>query len=146
MCIDEAATVSAISDLAAAGIDVYVVGIPGSDVYGDVLNAMAVAGGTAQAGASQYYKVDDLTQLGGVLGAIASVVISCDIDLTVPPPDKDLTNVYLDQQVLPLNPVNGWWWASETVVELRGDACDRLKSGKVKQVQVVSGCPTEAAK
>ena len=26
------------------------------------------------------------------------------------------------------------------------EACDRLKTGKVKQVQIVSGCPTEATK
>lgn len=146
MCIDEPATLSAISDLAAAGIDVYVIGVPGSDVYGDVLDAMAVAGGTAQAGSPQYYKVSDLDELGGVLGGIASVVISCEIDLMAPPPDKDLTNVYLDQQLLPYDVVDGWRWASETAVELRGEACDRLKTGKVKQVQVVSGCPTEAAK
>lgn len=145
-CIDHKAVTTAIAELAAAGIPVYVVGIPGSDVYGDVLDAMAEAGGTAQAGSPKYYRVSDLANLSDVLGSIASVVISCEISLGATPPDKGLTNVYLDSQVLPLDPVNGWFWVSDTLVELRGEACDRLKSGKVKQVQVVSGCPTETAK
>jgi len=34
-------------------------------------------------------------------------------------------------------------WSSPTEIELVGAACAELRSGKVKQVQIVSGCPTQ---
>jgi hypothetical protein len=146
MCIDRPATVSAISAFASAGIQVYVVGIPGSETYSDVLGAMALAGGAPGFAPPYYFKVDDAATLSATLGSIASLVVSCDFDVKDPPKTPDMTNVYLDNTVLPADPVNGWAWKTPTVVELRGDACQRLKSGKVRRVQIVSGCPTEMPK
>jgi hypothetical protein len=145
-CVDRAATVAAITALAAAGIQVYVVGIPGSELYGDVLDDMAIAGGAPQFVSPFYYKVDTLDTLGGVLASIASVVVSCEFDLSTPPPEEGKTNVYLDNDLILYSDADGWRWKSETVVELVGDPCQRVKSGKVKQVQIVSGCPTEVAR
>jgi hypothetical protein len=50
--------------------------------------------------------------------------------------------------VLPADLGDGWRFMDPelTRIELIGDACDKLKSGKVKAVQIVSGCPTEPAK
>jgi hypothetical protein len=146
MCIDEEPTLAAIGALKAKGIKVYIIGIPGSEAYAGVLDAMAFAGGTAQLGATKYYSVTDLKDLGDVLGDIASVVVSCDFEVADPPPEPDLTNVYLDQELLSYGPPNGWTWASASVVRLLGGACDRVKHAEVKQVQIVSGCPTEVAK
>lgn len=147
MCIDRQPTLDAIAALKAEGVKVYVIGIPGSEAYADVLDAMAIAGGTAQFGSSKYYSVTDLGDLGAVLGSIASVVIACDFTLSDPPPEPDLTNVYLDAELLPAGGANGWVWAEGgAVVRLLGQSCERLKLGQVKQVQIVSGCPTEAAK
>jgi hypothetical protein len=145
-CIDRANTVAAIAALAAQDIDVYVIGIPGSETYDDVLDRMALAGGVPQFVSPFYFKVDNLDTLGNVLSKIASVVVSCEFDLIDPPPEEGQTNVYLDQQIVPYNRENGWEWKSSTVIELRGEPCQRLKSGKVKQVQIVSGCPTEVAR
>ena len=147
MCIDKPATLEAIEALKAAGIHVYVIGIPGSEAYAGVLDAMAIAGGTAQFGSSKYFSVTDLADLNAVLGGIASVVIACDFAIADAPPEPDLTNVYLDLKILPQGGPNGWVWVEDgTIVRLLGDACERLKLGQVKQVQIVSGCPTEAAK
>src|SRR6185437_5973197 len=44
-CVDEAASVSAVGALHAAGVEVSIVGIPGSQAYADVLTQMAFAGG-----------------------------------------------------------------------------------------------------
>ena len=52
----------------------------------------------------------------------------------------------LDQQVLPYGYLAGWTWKTSSVIELHGDACQKLKSGQVGQVQIVTGCPTEQAK
>lgn len=144
-CIDRNDTLAAISALGTLGIEVYVIGIPGSAVYVDVLNAMAEVGGTAQDGDTKYHKVDDLDQLSGVLTAIAAATIRCDFVLTDPPEEPDMTNVYLDGVLVPYDEQDGWTWQDETTdaVVLHGDACDRLKNGGATTVQVVTGCPTE---
>lgn len=145
-CLDRQPSIDAVADLWAAGIATYVIGIPGSEVYADVLDAMALAGGAARPTEPRYYRVDDLAALGGVLSSIASEVVSCDFDVEDAPPDPKMTNVYLDQDVVPYDPVDGWVWVTPTRVELRGAACDAVKKGKVAQVQIVSGCPTEQPK
>jgi len=151
-CVDRQASVDAVSRLAAAGVRVYVVGIPGSETYGTVLDQMALASGAPQIAPPFYYKVADYSSLTGTLGAIAALSVSCDFDLAVPPPDPSLVNVYLDDDVLLQDLADGWVWDAPTAqapkqtIELRGAACQRLKSGKVKQVQIAAGCPTMASK
>jgi hypothetical protein len=151
-CIDRKASVAAVAKLAAAGIRVYVVGVPGSETYGTVLDQMALVSGAPQIAPPFYYKVEDYSSLSGTLASIAAIEVSCDFDLVTPPPDPSRVNVYLDDDVVLQDPDNGWVWGLEAymvpvhVVELRGDACQQLKSGKVKQVQIAAGCPTMATK
>lgn len=145
-CVDQAASVAAVKDLEEAGVKVHVIGIPGTAAYKNLLNQMALAGGAGQASPPFFYEVDDLDALGAVLATIAAGVISCDFELDAPPEVPNYTNVYLDQMLVKQDPDDGWIWKTPTTVELRGAACFKLKSGQVKQVQVVSGCPTEATK
>lgn len=145
-CIDRQPAVDAVSSLAASGVPVYVVGTPGSEIYGDVLDALALAGNAPQLAPPFYYKVDDYAELGVVLGSIAARVISCEFDLVDPPPDGGNTNVYFDKELVPYDAMDGWTWKTPSVIELVGDACVRLKNAEVRQVQIVSGCPTEATK
>jgi hypothetical protein len=144
-CVDRDATVAAVAAVAALGINVHVIGIPGSEIYGDVLDEMALAGNAPQFVSPYYYKVDDLDTLGGVLATIASVVVSCEFDIVDPPAEEGTTNVYLDEELIPYSAIEGWSWKTPAVVELRGEPCQRVKSGQVRQVQIVSGCPTEVA-
>jgi hypothetical protein len=145
-CVDEAATVAAITELRAAGLEVIVIGIPGSEAYAGVLDVMAKAGGSQRAASPFYYPVTDLDGLAEALSSIASVAVSCDFALVEPPAEEGMTNVYLDQQMLPYDVPDGWIWKPPSTVTLLGDACDRLKGGKVAQVQIVSGCPTGVPK
>ncbi len=108
MCIDRAATIAAIEAIATLGIDVYVIGIPGSAVYADVLNDMAEAGGVPQTGDTKYVKVDDLLTLETVFAQIAADAISCEFLLADPPEQQGMTNVYLDKQVVAYDDQNGW--------------------------------------
>ena len=142
-CVDRAATLSAIEALHASGIDVYVIGIPGTAHYAGVLDQMAEVGGTAQSGEPKYYRVDDVALISQVFAAIAAEAISCKFVLSSPPDDPAMTNVYLDGQLLPYDPVNGWSWLGSDTVLLNGEACQRLKSGGATSVQVVTGCPTQ---
>lgn len=147
-CIDRKAAVDAVKAYAQSGLPVYVVGIPGSEHYSDVLVEMALSAGTAQLGKPFYYAVDAVDNLSSVLGDIAAVAVSCLFTLEDPPEEGGQTNVYLDGVVVPADLENGWRFMDPelTRIELLGDACDKLKSGKVKAVQIVSGCPTEPAK
>ena len=144
LCVDDQATVDALANLANLGLEVYVIGITGSQAYEDVLDAMAVAAGTAKTdGGSFYYKVDDLVNLGQVFGDIAADAISCELDLTDPPEEQGLTNVYFDCEVVPFDPYGGWDWVDEDTVRLNGSSCQALKSGQVTEVKIATGCPTE---
>jgi hypothetical protein len=145
-CVDEDATIAAIDKLVAAGLHVVIVGIPGSETYAAVLDAMAVAGGLPRPDSPKYHRVDQLEEIGPVLAEIAKVAVTCEFTLVDPPTEQGMTNVYLDGQVLTYNIPDGWIWKPPATVRLLGDACNRVQSGTVLNVQIVSGCPTEVPK
>ncbi len=141
-CIDSQATLDAVQALADAGISTFVVGMPGSEPYEQLLNAMAEAGGTARSGTPEYYSVEDTTALEESLKAIAaSVSISCDIPLDYQPPDPDYVNVYFDGVLVEYDP-ECWEWTKDGHVAIRGASCDELSSGDVLEVQILAGCKT----
>jgi hypothetical protein len=142
-CIDHAAVVAAAGALNAAGVKLYVIGIPGSQPYATVLADMAFAGGAPQPSKPFYYDVQDLTTLSAILEQIAGNEVSCDITIDMAPTTPDDTNVYFGQQLLLQDPLNGWSWSAPNVITLNGKACAELRSGAVSQVQVVTGCPTQ---
>jgi hypothetical protein len=142
-CLDHDATVASVAAIYAQKIPVVVVGVPGSDAYSAVLDDMAVAGGAPLPGHPAYYQVDDLTTLAQTFQGIAASFISCDYVLTNPPADQDHTNVYFDGKVVLEDPVDGWVWKGPAEIELVGAACTELKSGLVKEVRILSGCPTQ---
>jgi hypothetical protein len=142
-CVDHDQSVAAVAALADAGIRTFVVGMPGSEPYIALLNAMADAGGTARAGDEGYYAVGDTAELSEALTAIAaSVAISCEIGLDYEPPDRNYVNVYFDEVQVPHDPANGWSFGEAGQVWLHGAACDRLSSGEVLEVQILAGCKT----
>jgi hypothetical protein len=141
-CLDAAASVQAVAAIAAAGIPVYVVGLPGSPPYAALLDQMATAGGTAQSGPNAYYAVDMVDALDAAISSIAAkIAATCTLPLAGPPADPGLVNVFLDEQVLPEDPVNGWRLDGATVTIL-GSACADVLAGKYLDVRVIAGCPT----
>lgn len=146
-CNDGQATITAIAALKNRGVPVYVVGLPGTDfpVYAQLLNQMAMAGGTAQTGSpTQYFAVKQGTsaEIQVALKKIAAQITgTCVFDLKEPPADPKLVNVYMDDTVLPQEPVNGWTIDGKSVT-LVGDACARVKNGDVLSVRIIAGCPT----
>ncbi|MBS2013239.1 MAG: VWA domain-containing protein [Deltaproteobacteria bacterium] len=144
-CLDGAATASAVASLKASGFPVYVVGIPGSVKYAALLDQLAVAGGTAQATAGpKYFQINSTndSEILAVLKRIsAQIVATCEFQLTEPPAAPENVNVYLDEVVLPADPVNGWKIEGAKVT-LLGDACQKLLRGDVLGVRIIAGCPT----
>jgi hypothetical protein len=144
-CVDDDAAFAEVTALAEAGIPTYIVGMPGAGAFEQLLDRLAVAGGTAREGDQEprYFAVEDETELGEALLQIgAGVAIDCDLTLSEVPEDASLVNVYYDGEVVAYDPENGWEWDGDSALSLRGAACDELRSGKVANVAIVYGCNT----
>jgi hypothetical protein len=132
-----------IKDMAAQGISTFVVGFGGA-VDASTLNDFANAGGvpnTATAGTS-YFQADSAQQLEMALGSILARVVGCDFSYTTPPTDPDKVWAFFDGVMVDRNDKNGWKLdTAAKKVTFVGDACMKLQSGTVKDVQVVFGCP-----
>jgi hypothetical protein len=145
-CLDSAATTSAVSALKAAGIPVYVIGLPGTGnpIYANLLDQLAVAGGTALPTSPKYYRVDSTNSdvlLNALKKIAAQIVATCEFKLTMPPAQPNQVNVYFDEVVVPADPVNGWKIDGQTVT-LLGDSCKKVLEGDVLDVRIITGCPT----
>jgi hypothetical protein len=144
-CLDADPTTRAVADLHDNGIQTFVIGMPGTEAYASVLDDLAVAGGTARDSATKYYPVQNSTELTSTLEQIGlSVAISCDVTLGEVPSDqeRDQVNVYFDQDVVPFDDKNGWTWTGDGSIRIVGSSCDLLQTGRVLEVQAVTGCPS----
>jgi hypothetical protein len=144
-CLDEPAAAQAIADLLAAGVQTYVMGIPGSTPYTAVLDQLAIAGGTARAGEPRYYAVGtpDTRALESGLEEIARQVMkSCTILLGRSPADPNKVNVFVDGALVPSDGPSGWSLHGSTVT-LAAGLCGSLQAdASVPTVHVSEGCPT----
>jgi hypothetical protein len=143
-CLDAQPTLDAVSAFAAAGIPVYVLGVPGSEPYASLLDQLAVAGGTARGSEPQYYAVStyDEQALSAAMSTIAAKVTgSCTLTLDAIPPVPDDVNVFLDGNAIAQAGPNGWTLSGQTVTIL-GTSCQAILDGDVIDVRVVAGCPT----
>lgn len=141
-CLDDDNVIEHLTALHESGIDTYVVGVPGSELFEDVMNTMAAAGGTARQGSTAYYDVADGDELNEALGLIGSEIAqSCELVFEDAPDDPGLINVYFDSELIPADPENGWMVSGDRVV-LVGDACDRVRTGMVAEIGLYAGCAT----
>jgi hypothetical protein len=143
-CLDAQASVAAIGALASAGVLTYVIGLPESGPYEGVLDQMALAGQTARADAPYYFAVSsaDEAALASALATIAAkVTATCTFTLSSPPPDPGMVNLYLDGQIVPQDPANGWTLSDQTVT-LVGNTCSEVLAGHALALRIVAGCPT----
>ena len=144
-CLDAQPSIDAVAAFAAAGIPVYVIGIPGSEAYGSLLDQLAMAGGTARGSEPQYFAVStyDQSALYAAMSKIAAKVAgSCTLTLDKTPPVPTQVNVFLDGTAIPQPGTNGWTLAGKTVTIL-GTSCQAILDGSVIDVRVVAGCPTK---
>lgn len=142
-CNDGPATIAAIHALKSAGIPVYVVGLPGAAIYESLLDEMAVAGGTALKTSPKYFAVGAASEdvmLTTLKKVAAEIVGTCVFELKDAPSNPSLVNVYMDDAILPYEPLNGWTISDKTVT-LVGTACERAKNGDVLDVRIIAGCP-----
>ena len=141
-CLDTDGSLAAVNTLAAAGIKTIVIGMPGSEAYTGVLDQLAVAGGAPRADSPRYYRVSDADALQATVSTLGlTVAMSCTIQLTEPPPDPTLVNLFFDGELVPSDPVDGWTFVDERTVRAQGAACALLEGGQVLQADVIAGCP-----
>jgi hypothetical protein len=152
-CLDDgtgaASPLTQVNQLRAAGVNTFVVGIPGTEVYQTSLDAFATAGGKPNPSAPpQYFAV---SASGGAAGLVAvlqsitqSLVTTCRLGLTSEPPDLTHLNVHVDGKLVPQG-ANGWTLDKTTTpptVVLQGSTCQTVETEGAKSVQVLFGCPT----
>jgi len=143
---DKAAT-DAVAAAAAAGVPVFVIGVgmTGADA---TLNAMAVAGGMPQTGAStSFYSVTDTASLVSALNAILGRVASCKFNVGDAPNSMtsvDQIDVFGDSTLISKDPnhANGWDYTNgtHTAIEVYGPQCDAILSGAIKNVTITFRC------
>ena len=157
-CVDSTNVVDRIERLKDAGIDTFVVGIPGTEAYADFLNDFADAGDRAVSGGdSKYYRVDNVADLTDVFRDITiQLVTSCELE--IPPSSSTLPpKVVVDCEIIPRfeegggegggagasgdgEQITNWEWeAGSDTITLVGDACDRVSRG-VDRIDVVLDC------
>jgi hypothetical protein len=142
-CIDADATEAEVLALAQAGVQTFVVGMPGSEAYTSLLDRLALAGGTARSGTPRYFAVSDAAALSDALLQIGTgIPIPCDVTLASVPDNPDLVNLYFDGELIPRDAADGWDYSSESALSLAGTACSTVRSGAVREVEIVYGCQT----
>jgi hypothetical protein len=130
-CLDDVNAVGAASQLAGAGYPVYVLGINGSESFGDVLTAMASAGGTGD-----YTPVSSSASLATAIEGIATEVGTCLFDVAGFPDEGTLT-VKVDGVAKPHDNTrsNGWDLVGLSTLELFGPACDAARTAQAITVE-----------
>ena len=125
------------------GVDTFVVGF-GGGVDANQLNIFADAGGQPNSDPqARFYKAEDQVTLDAALAAIASKALGCVYQLEDAP--DDLSQIYVffdDKEVLQdTTRTDGWHWnKTRNRVTFHGPACEKLKSGEVKDLDIVYGC------
>jgi hypothetical protein len=139
LCLDEDATNEELAALADADIPTYVIGMPGSDTYSDILGRMAEAGGTArQDGSLLYYQIADAPGLGATLTKLSDeILIDCKLALDFAPTAPELVHVYAAEEELT---TDGWEMTDDQTIELLGETCERWKAGELPDVRVRQTC------
>ena len=142
-CNDESSTVAQIAALRSLGAPTFVIGLPGAQRYSQTLDSMAVAGGNALGASPRYYAVTSSSQdamFAALKQVAAKITGTCVFDLTAVPANTALVNVYIDEVVLPYEPVNGWT-IDGTTVTLQGSTCAKVLAGDALDVRIIAGCP-----
>jgi hypothetical protein len=153
LCLDDAATLAEVVHLASAGIKTFVVGLPGSEAYANVLNSLATAGGVPNPSGPNYYPVDASGYFNGVVSVLqevtSQVAQGCEFDLGADPVASSQLNVAIDCALIrPTAPDAGQPnWSIDTStsparLRLNGNICEELAQATGVGLELITGCPT----
>jgi hypothetical protein len=140
-------TVAAVSALAAAGVQTYVLGFGGGFVDDSVLNNSALAGQVPKPGGPpHYYAANNAAELDAALATISGGIIvpSCSYALASPPPDPDNVTVTANGVPVPRSTAHtdGWdYYPDANTITFFGSYCADIMSGAISLVEFAYGCP-----
>jgi hypothetical protein len=139
LCLDEDATNQELGALADADVPTYVIGMPGSGTYSDVLGRMAMAGGTEREGEELlYYQINDAAELGATLISLGEeILVDCKLALDFAPTFPELVHVYAGDEEIS---TDGWEITDDQTIELLGETCEQWKAGELPEVRVRQTC------
>jgi hypothetical protein len=130
-CLDDTNAVGAVANIKNAGVNTYVIGVPGVENFKDVLNRMADVGGTALPTSNpndpRFYEANDQTALQAALEAITQRVLTCRIQSATDLSTVNSVTVSVGGAELPRDTAreNGWDILEDNhSIELFGAACD----------------------
>jgi Mg-chelatase subunit ChlD len=137
-CLDDNATVSAISAILLSGVRTYVIGLPGSQDPTNALERMAEAGGGRASDAQAYYSPVDTEELVNNMTSIVLSNRTCRLQLLQAPNDPGRVTVHLDGFTVPRDQGRrqGWDLVGQRGVELYGESCLTLQRGIEHQLLV----------
>ncbi|UQA54621.1 vWA domain-containing protein [Polyangium aurulentum] len=126
------------------GVPTFVLGF-GSGIDPAQMNKFAVAGGVPKDGANKYYNAANQDSLDMALAAIAQKTLSCAYTLDKKPASASEIYVFFDNVTTPVprdvTHMDGWDYDSAAnQVVFYGPACDSLKTGVIKDLDIVLGC------
>ncbi len=130
-CLDDVNAIGAARQLNTLGFPTFVLTVPGAENFNDVLNGLAVAGGTGA-----FYETTSSGALADALGDIANRLGACRFDLPGSP-NVDGISVDIDGSDVArdTNRVNGFDLVDVDTVELFGSACDNATQAANVHIQ-----------
>ncbi|MBK9266555.1 MAG: VWA domain-containing protein [Polyangiaceae bacterium] len=143
-CGSDATTEQIIKDLHdMAGVPTFVIGF-GAGIDPAQMDKFAVAGGVPSSGATKYFDAGDQASLDTALATIAKSTLSCTYSLDSVPPNPNDIYVFFDNVTkVPRDLMDGWEYdIAKNQIVFYGPACDSLKNGIVKDLDIVFGCDT----
>jgi hypothetical protein len=156
-CVDDQATIAQIQALRDAGINTFVVGIPGSEAYSSYLDQFAKTGNQVNPNAPPspfYYRVDASAGVAGLTAVFSAIttqlVTSCEIAIDTPVIVPDKMNVAINCEAVPQLGTSGTGtdgWVLDAVstpakITLQGSLCRWVQQQGVDRIDIVFGCPT----
>ena len=158
ICLDDTSVTNQIAQLAAAGINTFVIGVPGSEPYSAALNNFAIAGGKPNPdpnGLEKYYAISATSAQQDLVKAFGDIttqlVRTCDIELSETPKDNALVNVAIDcvpwKSVPTGSPadagVDGYYidnTKEPAHLKLVGAPCNNIMTNGANKIDVIEGC------
>jgi hypothetical protein len=158
ICLDNQAAVSQVAKLQQAGINTFVVGVPGTEKFTSTLNSMAEAGGMPKLNdpnGNSYYAVSAANSLEDLQAAFSEIttqlVKSCDVELKQSPPDPTRVIVAIDCNKVPPVDSNtpeeggadGFWidyGPTPAHLRLTGTYCSTIRTQGATNLDVITGC------
>lgn len=152
-CVDDKETSAQIQALRDAGINTFVVGIPGSEAYAGYLEQFATIGNQINpSGPPSYYRVDASAGVEGLTNVFSAIttqlVTSCDIEINTPVIVPDKVNVAINCEAVPhsgTTGTDGWVLDADSTpatITLQGNLCRWVQQRGADRIDIVFGCPT----